>query len=172
MMKDYFEGWEDKANVQITGRKQSGLQDGIVVRKPVKPIREKRPEEQEEIYDGDAPTVLLSPEMNPRAYIRRVSTGEEAEVDKDGFVIGKSVEADFVVKSNPTVSRKHVEIRIRPDGYWLKDLGSSNHVFVDGRQITEPVKLTDGMRFTLSLDEEFEFLVRMGKEDGCRKKFI
>ena len=165
MMKDYFEGWEDKADVQIPERKQKGFQDRIVVRKPVEPVREKKPEE-EAVYDGEAPTVLLAPEMKPQAYIRRISTGEEAAVDKDGFVIGKSVEADFVVKSNPTVSRKHVKINLRPDGCWLEDLGSSNHVFVDGRQITEPVRLTDGMKFTLSLDEEFEFIVRMGKQDG------
>ena len=68
------------------------------------------------------PTVLLSPDMKVQAYIKRVSTGEETPVDKDGFVIGKSVEADFVVKNNPTVSRKHVKIHIRPDGYWLEDL--------------------------------------------------
>ena len=133
MMKDYFEGWEEKADVQIPERKQKGFQDRM---------------------------------MKPQAYIRRISTGEEAAVDKDGFVIGKSVEADFVVKSNPTVSRKHVKINLRPDGCWLEDLGSSNHVFVDGRQITEPVRLADGMKFTLSLDEEFEFIVRMGKKDG------
>ena len=74
MMKDYFEGWEDKADVQIPERKQKGFQDRIVVRKPVEPVREKKPEE-EEVYDGEAPTVLLAPEMKPQAYIRRISTG-------------------------------------------------------------------------------------------------
>ena len=42
MMKDYFEGWEDKADVQIPERKQKGFQDRIVVRKPVEPVREKK----------------------------------------------------------------------------------------------------------------------------------
>lgn len=162
-MKDYFEGWEEKENVYIPEVKDDGLQGSVVVREPVKPIREKRPAETMEDYDGDAPTVLLTPDMKIQAYVRRISTGEEAAVDKDGFIIGKSIEADFVVKDNPTVSRKHVKIHIQPDGYWLEDLKSSNHVFIDGNQITKPVRLTDGMRFTLSLDEQFEFSVRVRK---------
>src|SRR5699024_9868058 len=108
-------------NMQIPEREKEGLQEKVIVRKPVVPIREKK-QLEEEIYTGDAPTVLLSPDMKVQAYIKRVSTGEETPVDKDGFVIGKSVEADFVVKNNPTVSRKHVKIHIRPDGYWLEDL--------------------------------------------------
>lgn len=162
-MRNYFEGWEEKENVHIPEIKNEGLQGSVVVRKPVKPIREKRPVETVEEYDGDTPTVLLTPDMKIRAYIKRISTGEEAVVDKDGFIIGKSVEADFVVKDNPTVSRKHVKIHIQPDGYWLEDLKSSNHVFIDGKEITKPVRLTDGMKFTLSLDEQFEFSVRVGK---------
>ena len=161
-MKDYFDGWEDRENMQSPEREKEGFQEKVIVRKPVVPIREKK-QPEEEIYTGDAPTVLLSPDMKVQAYIKRVSTGEETPVDKDGFVIGKSVEADFVVKNNPTVSRKHVKIHIRPDGYWLEDLGSSNHVFVNGAQITKPLRLTHGMKFTLSLDEEFEFSIRVGK---------
>jgi len=130
------------------------------VRKAVAPVREKR---QEDEYTGESPTVLLDPMVQIQAYVKRLSTGEEAPVDKDEFVIGKSAEADFVVKFNPTVSRKHAKIHTRQDGYWLEDMGSSNHMFVAGRQIAEPVKLTDGMRFTLSLDEEFEFSVRVRK---------
>ena len=96
-MKDYFDGWEDRENMQIPEREKEGFQEKVIVRKPVVPIREKK-QPEEEIYTGDAPTVLLSPDMKVQAYIKRVSTGEETPVDKDGFVIGKSVEADFVVK--------------------------------------------------------------------------
>lgn len=167
-MRDYFEGWEEQDKVKIPAIEKRGFQEKIVVRKPVLPIREKRPEKQktepvQKEYDGDAPTVLLTPDMKIQAYIRRVSTGEEAVVDRDGFVIGKSMEADFTVTGNPTVSRKHVKIHIQPDGYWLEDLNSSNHVFIDGVQITNPVRLTDGMKFRLSLDEQFEFSVRVGR---------
>lgn len=158
-VKDYFEGWKEKESVRIPEVENGGFRENVIVRKPVTPLREKKPEE----YNGEAPTVLLAPEVKIEAYVKRLSTGEEALVDRDGFVIGKSVEADYVVKNNPTVSRKHAKIHIRPDGYWLEDMGSSNHIFVQGQRITEAVKLTDGMRFTLSLDEEFEFSVRVGK---------
>lgn len=167
-MRDYFKGWEEKENVQIPEIKKAGFQENIVVRKPVQPVREKMPgieaaKSGQDGYDGDAPTVVLTPEMKIQAYIRRISTGEETVVDKDGFIIGKSIEADFTVTNNPTVSRKHVKIHIQPDGYWLEDLNSSNHVFIDGAQITKPVRLTDGMKFTLALDEPFEFSIRVEK---------
>ena len=160
MMKEYFEGWKEKDRVQIPDIKEQGFHENVIVRKAVAPVREKR---QEDEYTGESPTVLLDPMVQIQAYVKRLSTGEEAPVDKDGFVIGKSAEADFVVKFNPTVSRKHAKIHTRQDGYWLEDMGSSNHIFVPGRHIAEPVKLTDGMRFTLSLDEEFEFSVRVRK---------
>lgn len=159
MMKDCFEGWEEKDRVQIPDIKEQGFREDIIIRKPVSPVREKK----QERYAGEPSAVPPVPGAKTQAYVKRLSTGEEAPVDKDEFVIGKSADSDFVVKFNPTVSRKHVKIYTRKDGFWLEDMGSSNHVFVEGRQITVPVKLTDGMRFTLSLDEEFEFLVRMRK---------
>lgn len=93
--------------------------------------------------------------------IRRMRTDETAEIDKESFVIGKSVEADFVVQENPTVSRKHARIFRTEEGYCLEDLNSSNHVYVDGEQIHSPGFVwADGSVFRLSQDEEFEFTVR------------
>lgn len=86
-MKDYFDGWEDRGNMYIPERKKEGFQEKVIVRKPVQPVREQNPEKTKEEYNGDAPTVLLTPEMKIRAYVRRLSTGEEAVIDKDGFVI-------------------------------------------------------------------------------------
>lgn len=42
-----------------------------------------------------------------------------------------------VVLSDPTVSRRHVEIRQTPDGLWLADLGSRNGTHVGGTPIKE-----------------------------------
>lgn len=155
-MKDNFEGWKDQADVHIPKVEKKGFSDQVIIRKPVEPIRMQRPEE----YTGDEPTVLLYPEMKIAAYIKRLKTGEEMELPKDGFVIGKSTEADFIIKDNPTISRKHAKIRHGEDGYWLEDMGSANHTFIDGQQLTGEVHLTNHMVFRLSQDEEFEFTVR------------
>lgn len=107
-------------------------------------------------YDGEDATVLLTQEVVFTAYVERKCTGEKVCIDKDRFIIGKSSSADFVIKNDKTISRKHVAINRTADGYYLEDLGSSNHTFVDGLPITEPVKLYHNTVFQLS-KEEFEF---------------
>ena len=47
-MKDYFDGWEEKTAVHIPEIKQDGFRENVIVRKPVQPVREKKPEEKKE----------------------------------------------------------------------------------------------------------------------------
>jgi DNA-binding winged helix-turn-helix (wHTH) protein len=44
-----------------------------------------------------------------------------------------------------TVSRRHARIHVDEDA-WLEDLGSKNGTFIGDRQVTEPVRLSDGDR--------------------------
>lgn len=157
-MKESYNGWKDRADVYIPKIQKEGFTDPVIIRKPVKPICIQRPEE----YTGDDPTVLLYPEMKISAYIKRLKTGEKMDLPKNGFVIGKSAEADFVVKDNPTISRKHARIIYGEDGYWLEDMGSANHTYFAGEQLTGKMKLENHIVFRLSGDEEFEFTVKVG----------
>lgn len=157
-MKDSYNGWKDLADVYIPKIEKAGFSDLVIIRKPVKPIRIQRPGE----YRGDEPTVLLYPEMKITAYIKRLKTGERVELSQNGFVIGKSAEADLVVKDNPTISRKHAKIIYVEDGYWLEDMGSANHIYFAGEQLTGKMKLENHMVFRLSENEEFEFTVKAG----------
>ena len=156
-MKNYLKGWKDRNEIVIPEIREKGFPANIIIRDPVKPVRKKP------ASPGDEQTVLLTPEMRSPAWIKRLKTGEEMRVSRDGLVIGKSSEADFVIHDNPTVSRKHARVTCSENGCFLEDLGSSNHVFADGRQITGLVRLTDHMIFRLSEDEEFEFTVRAGQ---------
>jgi DNA-binding winged helix-turn-helix (wHTH) protein len=45
---------------------------------------------------------------------------------------------------SPTVSRRHANIRISPEGAVVEDLGSHNGTFVRGERVTAPVPLRDG----------------------------
>ena len=94
--------------------------------------------------------------------MKRKKTGEIVEIAKSEFVIGKSAEADYVIKDNPTISRKHLKIIQKEDGYWMEDLQSANHSYVNEKEMKEPVRLVDEMKFRLSSDEEFEFMIRLG----------
>jgi pSer/pThr/pTyr-binding forkhead associated (FHA) protein len=52
------------------------------------------------------------------------------------LMIGRSSSCQ-VVLGDDTVSRRHAELRFREGRWLLRDLGSSNGTFVNGRLVTE-----------------------------------
>lgn len=62
-------------------------------------------------------------------------------------VIGRGSEADIIV-DDPGVSRKHLEIRVTPEGVIASDLGSTNGLFVEGHQVPAAT-LLDGNTLTI-----------------------
>src|SRR5690554_367699 len=62
-------------------------------------------------------------------------------------VIGRGSEADIII-DDPGVSRRHLEIRVTPDGVVATDLGSTNGVFVEGHQVPAAT-LVDGNTITI-----------------------
>lgn len=62
-------------------------------------------------------------------------------------VIGRGSEADVVV-DDPGVSRRHLEIRVTPEGIIATDLGSTNGTYVEGNSITAAT-LVDGNSLTI-----------------------
>jgi len=62
-------------------------------------------------------------------------------------VIGRGSEADIIV-DDPGVSRKHLEIRVTPEGVVASDLGSTNGLFVEGHQVPAAT-LLDGNTLTI-----------------------
>jgi ABC-type multidrug transport system ATPase subunit/pSer/pThr/pTyr-binding forkhead associated (FHA) protein len=68
-----------------------------------------------------------------------VTSGATERAFADGkavVVIGRDPASDVVV-DHPLVSRRHVELRRGPGGWLLRDLGSRNGTYVDGRRIGE-----------------------------------
>jgi hypothetical protein len=56
-------------------------------------------------------------------------------VNPQGAVLGRNPTCDVVIDS-PEVSRRHAEIAWTPPGVWvIKDLGSSNGTFVNGKRV-------------------------------------
>ncbi len=62
-------------------------------------------------------------------------------------VIGRGSESDIVV-DDPGVSRRHLEIRVTPEGVIASDLGSTNGLFVEGHQVPAAT-LLDGNSLTI-----------------------
>ncbi|MCD8323309.1 MAG: FHA domain-containing protein [Oscillospiraceae bacterium] len=92
-------------------------------------------------------------------HIVRKRTNELAYIDRSTFVIGsKRGGVDFLVQNNPAISRRHAAIITRRGSYFLKDMGSSNGVFLRGQRLqrNQETPLSPGSSFTLA-DEEFLF---------------
>jgi hypothetical protein len=92
----------------------------------------------------------LEPEPEPPPAAVTVD-GTSHELRKPSMVIGRSKECDIRV-SDPNVSRRHAEIRQEAGAYWVVDLGSTNGLTVNGRQLKRS-KLDEGDRITLGSTE-------------------
>ena len=165
-------GWVPLDEMPNPPRLNQGKQGNIVERVYIAPtpshppVHERQGEDSETVligYGDDNPTVLLESKSNVKHhyYVRRLSTGEEVEVTKDEFVIGKGSMADYIVTGNPTISRQHAKIVIQGKVCWIRDMRSTNSSFMDNEIMEDPALLMDGSRFRLA-EEEFEFIVTQG----------
>jgi len=59
--------------------------------------------------------------------------GLEIPIDRDWFVIGRGRGAD-VMLAEPTISRAHAAIGCDGEGFFVKDLGSTNGTLVNGQR--------------------------------------
>jgi len=112
------------------------------------------------VHDDDVEEVekteLLEPEVArfPRARLTVVSgpdKGAEVALEGQQVVVG-SEEGCQLQLSDPAVSRRHFELSGGPGGYRLRDLRSTNGVFVEGVQVLE-AKLVDKVRLKLGRTE-------------------
>ena len=84
----------------------------------------------------------------PKLIIEQGPTpGQEIELAKDEFVIGR-IEGNDLVIPEPSVSRRHARLLRQGQQVLLEDLGSSNGTFVNGqRLISAPFPLKSGDTF-------------------------
>ena len=165
-MRELLLGWKDRTEVYIPPIKKQGFTEAVILRNI------SLPEEEESIPDVEEndETILAEPPYSDEdetvfapleaccLTLERLKTGEQIKVDDNEFMIGKQAENDYAIKDNPMISRKHARIYQINCEFWLEDLNSLNHTFVNDKVISEPVKLIPGMKFRLSLDEEFEVI--------------
>lgn len=89
----------------------------------------------------------------------RILTDEEIVVNKPVFRIGKEKSyVDYFVTNNIAVSRSHADIITRGRRYFVKDLNSKNHTYINGNEIPVhcEVEINDGDYLKLG-NEEFVF---------------
>ncbi len=90
----------------------------------------------------------------PRARLTVVKgpdKGAEVVLEGQSVVVG-SDESCQLKLTDPSVSRRHFELSGGPGGYRLRDLKSTNGVFIEGVQVLE-ARLTDKVRLALGRSE-------------------
>ena len=113
------------------------------------------------LQDDVEGTVLLNnntPEVH-FATLYRVRTEETISINKPVFRVGEEKSyVDYFVTNNPAVSRSHADIITRGDQYFIMDLNSTNHTFVNNVKIPimYEVELHSGDHVLLG-NEEFIF---------------
>ena len=68
--------------------------------------------------------------------------GKEVVLDKPTLLVGRESSCDVVLPVE-SVSARHAELKVTPQGVMVRDLGSTNGTFVNGQKVTEKL-LGDG----------------------------
>jgi len=84
--------------------------------------------------------------------------GTDIKLPEDRVVvIGRQPDCDVVV-NDPAASRRHLTLKVEPEGVWLEDLGSQNGTWLNGQRVEKPSCLKTGDWFRIGRDE---FAVRV-----------
>ena len=104
----------------------------------------------------DSPTLIITSGDDHDSFLLRKCKllavngplqGEDYIVNRETFTLGSGPNNDMVLRDS-TISRQHSEIQIIPDGYIIRDLGSTNGTYVRGVRVTEAF-LEAGAEFRL-----------------------
>ena len=93
------------------------------------------------------------------ATLYRNLTGETISINKPVFRLGKERQyVDYFIQNNPAVSRSHADIISRGNQYFVKDLNSKNHTYINGQTLPMlyEMEITDGDELKLG-NEVFIF---------------
>lgn len=108
-------------------------------------------------------TTVLS--VNPAAkklitpHLIRISNNEKISLNKPTFRIGRERSyVDYFISDNSAVSGIHADFEISEDRYYIIDINSTNHTYLNGEMIHSSIKveIKHGDKIRLA-NEEFEF---------------
>lgn len=91
--------------------------------------------------------------------LRRVRTDTEVIIDKNPLKIGKQQDyVDYCIADNPAISGCHAFIYSQGNEFFIKDMSSTNHVYINGKMIESnkliPIRNADIIKLA---NEDFEF---------------
>jgi pSer/pThr/pTyr-binding forkhead associated (FHA) protein len=87
---------------------------------------------------------LVPAEIAMLLVVEGAEPGKRIFLDKAVLLIGRDEQECDLVVAERQVSRHHALISVGDDGYTLKDLGSKNGTFLNGKELEGPRALQDG----------------------------
>ncbi len=122
------------------------------------------------VVPAPAPVPLPSSGFRRGALLVRSgpSAGMRFEITTPRIIVGRrsadptssNVDVPVMMIDDARISRYHVEIFARPDGLYIRDMGSANGTWLNGRQLGgEPVRLQDGAEIQVGPDSMLSFRV-------------
>lgn len=74
------------------------------------------------------------------------------QISSGSIVVGKSRRADYVIQGIPTISNGHCELMVRDHKLMVRDMGSTNGTYINGRRLRKDkvAPLTDGDTLSLA----------------------
>ncbi|HVU50454.1 MAG TPA: GGDEF domain-containing protein [Polyangia bacterium] len=94
--------------------------------------------------------------------------GEIRKIDKTPAIIGRGHEADIRI-ADDGISREHVEVIGEPEHVTVRDLGSTNGTFHNGRKVDE-VELVDGDKLSIGSTTILKFSYRDGFDEAFEQR--
>jgi len=88
------------------------------------------------------------------------TSGNEYELENERTSIGRGPGVDIAF-DDQTMSREHAAFEVMDGAMWLRDLGSTNHVLVNGGQ-TRSAQLENGDKIDLG-EHRFQFVLEKRK---------
>jgi len=91
------------------------------------------------------------------------SAGQRFEIKSSRVVIGRRSrdtvsDVPMILIDDARISRQHLEIVAKPDGLYVRDLGSANGTWLNGRQVGgDPVRLENGAELHVGPDSVLNF---------------
>ncbi len=91
------------------------------------------------------------------------SAGLRYEINAPRIIVGRrspssSVDVPMMQIDDARISRNHLEIFARPDGLYVRDMGSANGTWLNDRQLGgDPMRLEDGAEIHVSPDTMLNF---------------
>ena len=95
------------------------------------------------------------------AYLIREKNNEKIYLNKPRFRIGKEKSyVDYFIADNTAISRSHADIITSGNEFYIVDMNSTNHTFVNNEMIASgsEVRLTNGDNIRLA-NETFTFKI-------------